>query len=157
MKNRLIQAYKQAPWRVQLQWIGLFLLGLVTIASVAGIYLNISARTSTIGRNIQQMEAQSEQIERNIADMQTTLAMITSAAVMQKRAEEMGFVPAEPGNEVYVTVPSYYGRQPAMLAPPPGPGMVNPPLVQPSYTESLWDWLFQGVVKAAQMQGKVIP
>ena len=53
MKNRLLQAYKQAPWRIQIQWIGLFLLGLVLVASIIGLYLSISAQAAASGRSIQ--------------------------------------------------------------------------------------------------------
>jgi len=60
MKNRLLQAYKQAPWRVQLQWIGLFLLGLVLVAGITGLYLNISAQAATAGRKIQSLSRSTE-------------------------------------------------------------------------------------------------
>lgn len=157
MTNHFVQAYRQAPWRVQLQWIGLFLLGLIAVALVAGIYLNVSARASSYGRDIQQLENQSDQIQRNIADLQTRLAMLTSASVMQKRAEDLGFQPIDSGSLLYVNVPVNVDREPAVLAPPPGPGMVSPPIIQSSYTQSLWDWLFEGLTRAAQQQGKALP
>ncbi len=40
----LTQAYSQAPWRKQLQLIGIFLVVLVFFALVAGIYLSVTAR-----------------------------------------------------------------------------------------------------------------
>ena len=46
MKKKQIQAYKQTPWRVQLQWIGLFLLGLILVAAITGIYLSINAQAA---------------------------------------------------------------------------------------------------------------
>jgi len=144
MTSHLIQAYRQAPWRVQLQWIVLFLLGLVLVAFVAAIYLSVSARSATTGREIQWMEYESETIQSQIADLETKLAFLTSAGQMQTRANEMGFVQAEPGNELYLVVPGYTGRQPAVLAPPPGPAVVAVPLIRPNYTQSLWEWLFQG-------------
>jgi len=62
MKNRLLHAYKQAPWRIQLQWIGIFLLGLVLMASITGVYLNISAQAATAGRMIQFIENDIDEI-----------------------------------------------------------------------------------------------
>ncbi len=157
MNNRLIQAYRQAPWRVQLQWVGVFLLGLILVASVAGIYLNISTRTAEVGRNIQQLENLSDETERNIADLQTQLASLTSAAEMEKRAGELGFQPVQLDTAVYLTVPAYYDRQPAVLAPPPGPSLAAPPILQPNYTESLWDLFFQGFLNNQQVLGGTQP
>jgi predicted nucleic acid-binding Zn ribbon protein len=43
MKTKnIIQAYRQAPWRMQLQWIGIFLLILVSISAIAGVYLSLA-------------------------------------------------------------------------------------------------------------------
>ncbi len=51
--TQIVQKVRQAPWRVQRQWIGLFLLGLVLVAMVAGIYLNVTVRATLAGREIQ--------------------------------------------------------------------------------------------------------
>ena len=51
--TQIVQKVRQAPWRVQRQWIGLFLLGLVVMAMVAGIYLNVTVRATLAGREIQ--------------------------------------------------------------------------------------------------------
>jgi hypothetical protein len=45
MTQNVTQAYQQTPWRLQLQRFGLFLLGLVIIGLVAGLYLYITAET----------------------------------------------------------------------------------------------------------------
>ena len=50
--RNLTQAYSQAPWRKQLKFIGLFLLLVVFVALIAGIYLDVTARAATIGREI---------------------------------------------------------------------------------------------------------
>lgn len=139
-----IQAYHQAPWRVQLQWLVLFLLALVLVAIVAGVYLSVSAHSAETGREIQSMESQSTDVQNQIADLSSQLASLTSAAQMQKRAKDMGFVPVEPSKETFLMIPGYSGRQTAMMAPPPGPAMVPTTLIRPSYTQSLWEWIFQG-------------
>lgn len=146
MTNPLVQAYKQAPWRTQVQWIGLFLLFLVIIAAVASIYLNVSASAAAAGREIQGLEDTTVTIERSIADLETDLAQQTSAATMLARAKEMGFEQTEWDNPLFVTIPGYAGRQAAVLAPPPDPGLVVQPVIRQAYTQSLWDWLFTGFV-----------
>jgi cell division protein FtsB len=138
--QRITQAYDQTPWRQQVQGIGLFLLVLVLGSLVAGIYLNVTARAATVGRQIQQLNADIERIERINADLQTQLAQLTSEVEMEKRAREMGFRPVEPGEAVFVVVPGYQSQEPIVLAPSPQPSVaLNSPL-PPDFTESLWDW-----------------
>ena len=38
--TRIIHAYKQAPWRIQRQWVGAFLLVVTGIAMVAALFLD---------------------------------------------------------------------------------------------------------------------
>jgi hypothetical protein len=155
MTNRIIQAYRQAPWRVQLQWIGLFSLGLVLVASVAAVYLSISTRTAVFGREIQQIDSDIEEMERNIANFNNQLAMLTSSAQMQKRAADLGFVSVEPGIALFLEIPGYTGREPAIIAPPPSPSITQGPLIVPDYTQSLWDWLFRSFLLAKNNLGQV--
>ncbi len=69
MKKNLVQAYKQAPWRTQIQWIGIFLLVLIGVAVVAGVYLMISGRAAATGRRIQSLEAEISALEMEINDL----------------------------------------------------------------------------------------
>ena len=155
MKNKLIQAYQQAPWRIQLQWIGLFLLALLLVASVAVIYLSISSNAGTAGRESQILQTKIEDDQRNIADKSSILAYLTSSAQMNKRAAALGFQPVDPGAVTYLVVPGYSPRGTADLAPQPGPVMIQPPLVKPSYTQSLLEWLIEKFSSVTQNQGQV--
>ncbi len=157
MTNRIIQAYRQAPWRAQLQWIGLFLLGLILCALVAAIYLNVSERAALAGREIQKYQSDSDNLERQIADLETQLAMLTSADQMQKRAQTMNFAPIEPGKAMYLVIPGYTERQPVVLAPAPGPSMAQAPLIRTTYTESLWEVLFKGFLTSPSSQTQEQP
>jgi hypothetical protein len=137
------QAYKNAPWRLQLQMIGGFSLVVVLVALVAGVYLNVTARAATIGREIQGMEATILELQRDNADLENQLGMLTSIRTMQQRAEELGFQPINPAEVLYITAPGYAGRQPATLAPPPGPVQASASNLPPEYTQSLFDWLLE--------------
>ena len=53
--TQIIHAYKQAPWRVQRQWVGAFLLALIGVAMIAALYLDVTARAAVAGREIQEM------------------------------------------------------------------------------------------------------
>jgi hypothetical protein len=144
-KINLSQAFKQAPWRSQIQVVGLFLLGLVIVILVAGIYLTISGQAAEAGLDTYNLTYDRRALERTIADSKAQLALISSSSVMEKRATAMGFEPADPGSVVYVSVPGYTGKQTAILAPPPGVVESQGVVVKSEYRESLWDWLFQGI------------
>lgn len=154
MAKHLTQAYHQAPWRIQMQWMGFFLLGLVVIALIAGVYLSITAQTAAAGIEIQELEVQRDTLKRQISDLTTQLANLTSEQVMVSRARELGFEQVDPETAIYMVISAYPGRQPALLAPLPGPASVEPPLIKPSYTVSLWEWLFQGMSKLGEDYAK---
>ena len=141
----ITQAYSQAPWRKQLQWIGLFMLVLILLAMVAGIYLSVSARASTAGREIQIMYRQMEDVSRNIEDLETHLAFMLSNTEMEKRAEELGFYPIESEEIFYILVPGYADPKQVILAEPPGSSLPSSPTISPEYTQSLFDWLSERV------------
>lgn len=141
----ITQAYSQAPWRKQLQWIGLFMLVLILLAMVAGIYLSVSARASTAGREIQIMYRQMEDVSRNIEDLETQLAFMLSNTEMEKRAEELGFYPIESEEIFYILVPGYADPKQVILADPPGSSLPSSPTISPEYTQSLFDWLSERV------------
>lgn len=145
MKNKIIQAYKQAPWRIQLQWIGLFLLCLVLVAAITGLYLNISAQAATAGRGIQYLKSVIDEITNEIADLTTQLAKAKSSENMNKRAEELGFTRIDPREAVYLEIPGYDPNQELVLAPPRVNIIQESPIVQSSYKISLWDWFVERI------------
>lgn len=147
--QNITQAYSQAPWRKQLQWIGLFMLAMILVAMVAGIYLSVSAQASTAGREIQIMYAEMEDIRRNIEDMESQIAFLVSNAEMEKRALELGFTPVSSEDIFYILVPGYSKPDQAELAGSPGSPLPIIPTVAPEYTQSLVDWLSDRVFDPA--------
>jgi hypothetical protein len=149
------QAYHQAPWRIQLQTIGVFSLAVVMIGVVAGIYLNITARAATFGREIQGLQSDRLEVERINADLETQLAQLTTASAMEDRAVELGFRRVSHSEITYIVVEGYYGRQEAVLAPPPGPAVSDMPELPPEYTQTLLDW-FRGYAIQGEDFGQTI-
>lgn len=147
--NRFTQAYSQAPWRKQLQVIGLFSLGLIMVALVAGIYLSVTARAATTGRSIQEMRRNIESLKLSNADLEMQLASITSSAEMEKRAIELGFKRIEPGSILYLEAPGFIHRQPTISAKPPAPTVSASSGLSMDYTQSLFDWLRERVLDPA--------
>jgi cell division protein FtsB len=161
MKNQILQAYKQAPWRLQIQWIGLFLLALVLIAAITGLYLNISAQAATSGRKIQYLESDIEDINNEIADLTTQLAKAQSTENMSARAEELGFKMIDPNNAVYLEIPGYDPNADLVLAPPRVNIIAESPIVKSSYKISLWEWfidqIWQPTKNSTQIEEGVLP
>lgn len=147
------QAFKQAPWRGQVQSAGLFLLGLVVVIVIASIYLSISGRAASAGLGAYRMSVERQTLERQIADRKARIAILTSVTVMEQRAKEMGFERVSSTDPVYVMVPGYPGKQSVVLAAPPGIDESNRSLVLPIYRQSIWDWLFQGINRLSESVG----
>ncbi len=139
--HHLTQAYRISPWRKQTMWLGSFLLALVSLALLASLYLSVTSRAATLGREIQYMQSDIEKIRRANADLTMQLAELTAADTLQERAGKLGLRPAAANQIQYVFVPGYTGRPPVALAPTPAPP--PPTLVQPAFSESLLDWARQ--------------
>ncbi|RPI87106.1 MAG: hypothetical protein EHM41_06120 [Chloroflexi bacterium] len=142
----LTNSYSQAPWRKQLQAILGFLLVLVMAALVVSVYLFVSSRAVVTGVEIQIMRNDMVEMRMKIEDYETALAYLTSEQVMKERADSMGFEPVDTGSILYLQVPGYVERKPAVLAPPPSPGTSRAPTLSAEYSESLVEWLRENIL-----------
>ena len=138
--TRIIHAYKQAPWRVQRQWIGAFLLAVIGMAMVAALYLDVTARAAVAGREIQDLRFEITTIQRANADLETLLADLTSTAEMQRRALELGYRPVKPGELDYVAVPGFVSPEPDILSAAENVTLW-PQALPVEYTQSLFEWM----------------
>jgi hypothetical protein len=138
--NQLFKTYKQASWRTQLQWIGLFLIVLAALGIVSAFYVNVTARTTLAGREIAKSKENIRIMQLNISDIESRLADKASAKNMRERAAAMGFMPAQPEEFIYIYVPGYTPKPAFSLAPKAAP--IPAAIVLPEYTESLFDWFF---------------
>ena len=87
----LTQAYSQTPWRKQVMVIVLSLLFVVFATLVAGVYLSVTARAATMGREVLLMQEDIDELELVNADLATQLAFITSDLEMAKAGGRPGF------------------------------------------------------------------
>jgi cell division protein FtsL len=146
--TRLVQAYRQAPWRTQRQWIVLFLLAMVSLGMVAGLYLNVTARAALAGREVQGLEASITANERINDDLETQIASALSTDTMSRRAAAMGFVPVTTEELEFLPVSGYLPPAPASLVAPSdqAPSQAG---TNSQYTQSLLDWLNQKISAAS--------
>ncbi|HSQ38942.1 MAG TPA: hypothetical protein VLM78_02180 [Anaerolineales bacterium] len=137
--THLTHAYRQAPWRVQRQWAGAFLLGVLALAMISALYLDVTSQTAIIGREIQTLQYDTAEMQHKNADLQTRLAILQSTSNMGKRALALGFRPAEAGEIHYLVVPGYVRSTGVNLAVARLP--VSADITPPEYTQSLLEWV----------------
>jgi hypothetical protein len=137
--TQIIHAYKQAPWRVQRQYVGAFLLAVIGISMIAALYLQVTAGAARAGREIQEMRFEITTIQRANADLETQLANLTSTTEMERRALELGFRPITPGELDYVAVPGFVAPEPAILLAAEDVTEYAIPLPA-EYSQSLIEW-----------------
>jgi hypothetical protein len=103
--------------------------------------LDVTARAATMGREILIMESDIANLHLDIADLETQLAIVTSASEMEERARRLGFQPVEMDQAMYVIVPGYIPPEQVTIAPPSSPVRTIAATLPPDFTESLFDWL----------------
>jgi cell division protein FtsL len=138
--KRLDHAYTQAPWRVQRQWVSIFLLTVLGFAMIAALYLMVTSQAAIVGREIQDLRMAIIETEHTNADLQTELARLTSSDEMETRARELGFRPVQPDQVEYLYVPGYVATEAVELAAAPEL-QPSAPGLPPEYTQSILDWL----------------
>ncbi len=144
MKGKgLFQRYRQAPWRVQRQGIGLFLLGVVSLLLVAALYLNVTVRAAIAGREIQALRDAIEENTRLNADYEMQLAALTTHEVMQQRARALGFEPVDYEDALFLPVEMYLPARIADFS-RKGAAPTEPPL-RAEYRQSLLEWFAEHV------------
>jgi hypothetical protein len=147
--NHLVHAYKIAPWRIQRQWIGNVLLVVVALAMIATLYLDVTSQAAIAGREIQDLTFSISASQQTSADLQTQLAALTSARVMEQRALELGFRPMKSGEAEYLVVPGYSVLKPDILSSVPVL-QLSTLTIAPEYNESLLDWVDTKIANSAR-------
>ena len=146
--TRLVQAYRQAPWRTQRQWILIFLLAMVALGMVAGLYLNVTARAALAGRQVQVLEESIAETRRANADLQTLIAAQLSSGNMAQRAEALGFEPVTPESVEYIVINGYFPPQAVSMSPTTSDSS-QAAAIDPLYTQSLLQWLDEKISASA--------
>ena len=94
------------------------MIGVIALAMICLLYLDVTSQAAIVGREIQDLQAATIKAQHRNADLQTRLAVLLSTDSMESRALARGFRPAEAGEIHYLVVPGYvrpYGSQPGCL------------------------------------------
>jgi len=156
IKNRLKQAYTQAPWRLHTQKGVLILIAAILGASVLWIMVTVAVEATDAGLEIQWLNRGRDELERGNASKVTQIAALSSAARLSERAKELGYVQATQEQISYVYVDGYTGRAVKVSAQPPGADL-PPVLIRPEYTMSLSEWLMEEISKLSEQSQGVSP
>lgn len=141
------QAIRQAPWRTQTQATSLVLAVVVIVAVIGALYLAQASRTATIGRRLQEMEAERQQLEQANAQLRAEIAGLQSVPRLIGKAQELGFHTANSSQVEYM---------PVDVAPP---RPTASPLLEttldevPRYDETLDSWLSEQLAAFRQQMG----
>ena len=141
MTESLIQAYSNSPRRQKLQIIGSIFMAIVIAAVMLILYLVVSARVVSIGRQLQQAKDEIDQMVYLSVNYRNQIALLSRFEVMEKKAKDLGFRAPYPGEVFYVPVSGYeqFTQTHVETVGDTRPAVINVNLVE--YHESLIDWI----------------
>jgi len=141
MTESLIQAYSNSPRRQKLQIIGGIFMAIVIAAVMLILYLVVSARVVSMGRQLQQAKDEIDQLVYLSVNYRNQIALLSRFEVMEKKAKDLGFRAPYPGEVFYVPVSGYgqFTQTHIEAAEDARPAVINVNLIE--YHESLIDWI----------------
>jgi hypothetical protein len=95
------------------------------------------------------MQSEIEVLRRDIVDLETGMAELTSHTMMVDRAADLGFYTVNTDEVIYLLVPGYQGRQPVSLGSSSAQPLPSTSSLSPDYTQSLFEWLRERVFNPA--------
>ncbi|MBI4769635.1 MAG: hypothetical protein HY784_04280 [Chloroflexi bacterium] len=149
--QRITRAFKQAPWRTQLQAAALSAAVLTVYLVLGSLFLNETSRTATDGFEVQALETRKTDLIRQNAELRARLAELRAEDRLRKRAGEIGYRPARPDEIDYLVVDGYSvppSPAEARLAREATVALAAPaitPTPIPDFTETLGEWLVASV------------
>jgi hypothetical protein len=141
MTESLIQAYSNSPRRQKLQIIGSIIMAIVIAAVMLILYLVVSARVVSMGRQLQQAKDEIDQLVYLSVNYRNQIAELSRFEIMEEKAKDMGFRAPYPGEVFYVPVAGIEQQIQAVADSPSvaRPTVINVYLIE--YHESLIDWI----------------
>ncbi|MCH7611211.1 MAG: hypothetical protein J4N76_04675 [Chloroflexi bacterium] len=135
------QAFKQAPWRLQILSTGRTALWIVGLVILGGVYLAVNAKVAEAGRELLMLQQQHELLIRTNGELSAAYAELISPEIMMERAAYLGFRPALPDEINYLIVDGFEISDEFEAPRPLTSGESRPGMLSPSYTETLGEWL----------------
>ncbi|MFQ5941996.1 MAG: hypothetical protein ACE5JF_00405 [Anaerolineales bacterium] len=135
------QAFKQAPWRLQILSTSRTALWIVGLVVLGGVYLAVNAKVARAGRELLVLERRHESLVRINGELNAAYAGLVSPDAMIERAAYLGFRPALPTEIHYLTVEGFEYSHEFEAPRPLTSEDEREGMLSPSYTETLGEWL----------------
>jgi len=136
-RNWLSHGFKRAPSLFEAQ----AALGwgvVVALAALVGVlYLTLGSEAVISGYNMQRMTWELKLLQQENTKLEAQIAKYQSVNALQSRAQELGFIPADPEDIEYMPVNEY----PPV---PEEPVIVHPQIAPQESEGSWWDNLLRG-------------
>jgi hypothetical protein len=136
-QNWLQHALQDTPWRIQRQVVALAGLGLFIAVIIGALYLAQSASVATLGRQLEALIAQRNDLEQTNEQLRSEIASYRTVSRLLARARELGFEDAQESQILYLYVQGYNPNRDQVAA-APLPTQAKP---LPAYDESFIGWL----------------
>ena len=117
-KEQILRAFKQAPWRKQIQSVAVLAVILLVVAILGGFYLTVAARAGTAGRDLQSLQRRQDELIRSNDELRAQLAELRSVKRLAERAHTLGYDAVAPETVEYLVVKNYPTAVAAAAAPP---------------------------------------
>jgi hypothetical protein len=141
MKESLDQAYSNSPRRQKLQTVGGIFIAIVLGATMLILYLVVSARVVSMGRQLQQAKDDIDQLVYLSVNYTYQIDRLSRFEVMEERAQEMGFRAPYPGEVFYVPVAGFPTGEGSVVdvVDESRPAVINVNLRE--YHQTLFEWI----------------
>jgi hypothetical protein len=141
MTQSLIQAYSNSPRRQKLQIIGSIFMAIVITAVMLILYLVVSARVVSMGRQLQQAKDVIDNLVYLSVNYSNEIAHLSRFEEMELRAEELGFRAPYPGEVFYVPVQGFMQEEDIRveIRDDSKPAVINVNLIE--YHQTLFEWI----------------
>jgi len=153
--QKILQAYRNTPWRQQIQVLSMFGAFAAVAALVMIVYIWVTSQAGTYGLQVQEYQATAQAIERSIEDKKVELADLTNTENLAERADEAGYQPVDPNRIRYLEVEGYYVQPDLQLAPAPSAvqAQTSEDGLPPAFTSSLYDWIRETIYQLSIRTG----
>ncbi len=138
MTNWIEHTLDRSRWRPQRQVIALATLGLFVLIIIGALYLSQSSAASTLGRQLENMLAERDELQQENERLRGEIAILQSMPRLQGRANELGFVPADAEDIRYLVIDGYNPNTTAAVI-----EIVPEAEPLPEYDETFGGWLQQ--------------
>jgi hypothetical protein len=132
------QAMRQTGWRPQRQAVTVGILGVFLALIMGALYLSQVATEASRGREMRDLLARRDELERVNEELRVEIAQLQSLDRLRQRAQELGFVPAGRGDQIFIVVDGYTQNRSQTVAP-----LQEEEEALPVYDESFGGWLSQ--------------